>query len=258
MNVKERLRAAARFALKHLAVSALIAAICAALVFAVWYPYPYSELASGRELFALVVSVDVVVGPLLSFAVFNPSKPRAELWRDLGIIFILQLSALFYGMYSVTQARPVWLAFEGDRFRIVAVPDVDANDISRAPEGLQNYSWIGPKTVGVRLLANTDLEFSKSIQLAMEGVHAAFRPERWVPYDSQRELAIKEAKPLSKLRQKFPSEASVIDEVVARSGHSESSLGYLPLASQHRTDWSVVINLKDGVPIDFLPLDAWD
>ena len=258
MNVKERLRAAARFALKHLGVSALIAAICAALVFFVWYPYPYSELASGRELFALVVSVDVVIGPLLSFAVFNPSKPRAELWRDLGIIFILQLGALSYGMYSVTQARPVWLAFEGDQFRIVAIPDVDANELSRAPEGLRTYSWTGPKTIAVRLLANTDPEFPKSIQLAMQGVHAAFRPERWVPYDTQRTAAISKAKSLSELRRKRPNDASKIDALVADSGRPENDLGYLPLASQYRTDWSVVINLKDGSPVGFLPIDAWD
>ena len=224
----------------------------------VWYPYPYSELASGRELFALVVSVDVVIGPLLSFAVFNPSKPRAELWRDLGIIFILQLGALSYGMYSVTQARPVWLAFEGDQFRIVAIPDVDADELARAPDGLRTYSWTGPKLMAVRLLANTDPEFAKSIQLAMQGVHSAFRPERWAPYDTQRTVAISKAKSLSELRRKRPNDASKIDALVAGSGRPENDLGYLPLASQHRTDWSVVIKLKDGSPVGFLPIDAWD
>ena len=79
MNMKERLRAGARFALKHLGVSALIAAICAALVFAIWYPYPYGELARRRELFVLLISIDVVIGPLLSLVVYQPQEaaPRA-------------------------------------------------------------------------------------------------------------------------------------------------------------------------------------
>jgi hypothetical protein len=258
MSLRARFRAAGRFALGHLAVSVLIAAVCAALVFAVWYPYPYSELASGRELFALVVSVDVVTGPLLSLLVFNPAKPRAELWRDLTVIFTLQLGALSYGMYSVTQARPVWLAFEGDRFRVVAVPDVQGGELARAPKALQSYSWTGPKTIGIRLLASSDPEFAKSIERAMQGNHASFRPERWVPYETQRTLVIKEAKPLSALRRKHPGESSLIDKVTADAGAPEDALGFLPLTSQHRTDWSVVVSLKDATPIAFLPLDAWD
>ena len=41
----------------HLALSALVAALAALLVFAIWYPYPYREISSGRELFMLVVTV---------------------------------------------------------------------------------------------------------------------------------------------------------------------------------------------------------
>ena len=257
MSLKQRFRASSRFALRHLTASVLVAATCAILVFAIWYPYPYGELASGRELFALVISVDVVIGPALSLFVYDPAKPRDELWRDLGVIFVMQIAALSYGMYSVTQARPVWLALEGDRFRIVAVPDVDDNDLGRATDGLGSFSWTGPKLVGVRLLEPTDPEFPKSIQLAMQGVHAAFRPERWVNYDKQRPDAVRAAKPLKYLRHKFPDRSALIDDVIARSKFAEAELGYLPLASQHRTDWSVVISLKDGTPIGFLPLDAW-
>ena len=61
MNLKERLRIAGGFSTKHLAASALIAVLCGALVFGLWYPYPYSELASGRELFALLISVDLAI-----------------------------------------------------------------------------------------------------------------------------------------------------------------------------------------------------
>ena len=50
----------------------------ALLVFAVWYPYPYREISGGRDLFLLVVAVDVVLGPLITFAVFNRAKPRAR------------------------------------------------------------------------------------------------------------------------------------------------------------------------------------
>lgn len=255
--MNQRLRAASRFALKHLAVSVLIAAACAVLVFGLWYPYPYSELAGGRELFLLVVSVDVIIGPLLSLVVYNPRKPRRELWRDLGIVFALQLAALGYGLHSVAQARPVLLAFEGDRFRIVAVPDIDADGLARTAGASARLSWTGPKMIGVRLLEPTDPEFPLSIQQAMAGLHPSFRPQRWVDFDSQRPKVIAEARPLAELKRRRPQQAGLIDTAVRDSGFAEADLGYLPLASQHRTDWIVGVRLKDGEPVLFLPVDAW-
>ena len=255
--MSQRLRAASRFALKHLAVSVLIAAACAALVFGLWYPYPYSELAGGRELFLLVVSVDVVIGPLLSLVVYDPAKPRRELWRDLGVIFALQLLALGYGMASVAQARPVLLAFEGDRFRIVAAPDVDPEGLDKAPGERARIGWAGPKKVAVRLLEATDPEFPQSIKQAMEGLHPAFRPQRWVDYDRQRTKVVEQAKPLSELKKRQPAQAALIDAAVRDSGLAEAELGYLPLASRHRTDWIVGVRMADGEPVLYLPVDGW-
>ena len=72
---RSRLRAAGI----HLVLSCLVAAFGALLVFAVWYPFPYRELSGGRDLFVLLVSVDVVIGPLITFAVFNRAKPAQQL-----------------------------------------------------------------------------------------------------------------------------------------------------------------------------------
>ena len=55
----------------HLILSLIIAALAALLVFGIWYPYPYREISGGRELFLLVVSVVVILGPLITLAVFN-------------------------------------------------------------------------------------------------------------------------------------------------------------------------------------------
>ena len=257
MNLKERLRVAGGFASKHLAASALIAALCAALVFGVWYPYPYSELASGRELFALLVSVDIVIGPLLTLVVYNPKKPRGELWRDVGTVFVLQLAALGYGLSIVAQARPVLLAFEGDLFRVVAVPDIDPASLAQATSGMSQLSWTGPQTIGVKLLESNDPEYPQSILLAMQGVHPAFRPARWVDYAVQRQQVIRKSKPLAELKRKRPEQASLIDKALREKGLIETDLGYLPLLSAHHTDWIVAVDQKDGSPKLYLPIDGW-
>jgi hypothetical protein len=109
----------------HFVLSAAVAALAAALVFGVWYPYPYREISGGRELFFIIVAVDVVMGPLLTFAVFNRKKPMKELKRDLGIIVLLQVAALGYGLWTVFISRPVLLVHEYDRFRVVHAIEVD-------------------------------------------------------------------------------------------------------------------------------------
>ena len=74
----------------HLVISLAIAILAALLVFLVRYPYPYREISDRRELFLIVVVVDVVMGPLMTLDVFTVAKPREELRRDLGIIGVLQ------------------------------------------------------------------------------------------------------------------------------------------------------------------------
>ena len=53
------------------------------LVFGLWYPGPYRLLAAAH-LFVLLIGVDVVIGPLLTFAVSNRGKGRRAPARDLS------------------------------------------------------------------------------------------------------------------------------------------------------------------------------
>lgn len=106
-NWKGRLRASGI----HLGLSLGIAALAAVVVFGLWYPYPYREISGGRSLFMLVVSVDVVMGPLITLVIFNRAKPRRELMVDFSVVALLQLAALSYGMWTVFVARPVHVVF---------------------------------------------------------------------------------------------------------------------------------------------------
>lgn len=244
-------------AIKHLLGSLAVGTVCAALVFGLWYPYPYGELVGGRELFLLLISVDVICGPLLTFVVFDPRKLRRELWRDIGIIVFLQGVALAYGIATVIQARPVYLAFEGDRFRVVSVPDVEFSEINRAPESLRNLSLTGPRMLGVHLVKSGDPDYLQSIKAALGGLHPAFRPSRWVEYEQQHQTVRDNARSLAQLKGKNPNEQRLINETILKTNLNEQQLGYLPLAAGNHTDWVVIIGLEDAQPKAYLPLDGW-
>jgi len=257
MAVNSRFRSAAFASLLHFLISALIAFFCFALVYRVWYQFPYTELAGGGHLFALIVGVDIVCGPLLTLLIFNPAKSRKELRFDLGVIFFLQLCALAYGLFSISQARPIFLAFEGDQFRVVAIPDVQISDIGSAPENMRRFSLSGPKLIGTRLASPSDADFLNSIKLSLDGLPPAYRPSRWVEFDTQASEVISKSKRVSDLMLKHPEQRSLIESAIGDTGLSEKKLGYLPLSSARRSDWVVLVSVDDGRPRSYLPLDGW-
>jgi hypothetical protein len=253
MILNRRLRAAFQAFGRHLLISLVVASCAAAMVFLVWYPYPYSKLLGGRELFALMISVDVIVGPLLTLVVFSPNKSRTQLFRDLGVIVFVQVAALSYGLYTMMLARPVLLGFEGDRFRVVRAIDISNDENERAAVQSQFVSILGPKLIGVRLSKSGDKDYLQSIQLAVQGLHPAFRPSRWVNYQGQKLQVISSAKPLDLLEKKYP-QSKKLTEVKSLN---ESKLGYLPLVAGRHDDWVVLVDLNTAEPKAFLPLDGW-
>ena len=249
-------RARGRAALIHLGFSAAVAALAAALVFTAWYPWPYRVVSGGTELFALLVSVDVVIGPLATLVVFDRRKPWPVLRRDLAIIGALQLAALGYGLHTTFVARPVVLALEGNRFRAVPAAAVEVSELGEAPPELRGLSLSGPLTV--RTVQPTDgREKYDAIQLGLAGIDLGMRPRYWRPWDDHgRREALDNAKPLADLLAHQPERRAQAEAAVARSGRSADRLVWLPLIARH-TDWVVLLDAGSGEVVGFAPLDGF-
>lgn len=256
MSIVYRLKPAASAAFRHLLLCLLVAAAVAVLVFGLWYPQPYGELAGGQGLFLLIVAVDVVCGPMLTLVIYNPKKPRAELVRDIGLVVLVQLAALGYGLHSLFQARPVWLAYEKDLFRVVSVPDLMPGTLELAPPALQALSLSGPRPLGVRLAQASDPDFLQNVQQSLEGNHPAFRPDRWVPYETQLADLQMALRPMAELLNRYPLEANAIKR--AAEDVPLDALGYLPLVTDTASNWVVVVRRLDGQPVGYLPLDGFE
>lgn len=249
---RSRLRAAAI----HLAISALVAALAATLVFVLWYPYPYREISGGTDLFRLVVAVDVVMGPLITFAIFNLAKPRKELRRDLAVVALLQLAALAYGLWTVSLARPVHMVFEYDRFRVVHRTDIPAELESRGPPGIEVLPLDGPTPLALRPLRSPREQFEFT-QAALTGVHLSARPELWQTYAAGRDEILKAAKPVSELKSRFPARAAEVDAAVRKAGGDPARAAYLPLIARKAEAWTVLLEVGTADVIGYLPLDSF-
>ena len=105
----------------HFVASLLIFSIFVFVLFYQWYPEPYFTASGGWQGLKLVVLVDLILGPLLTFIVYNRSKTTLIKFIDYGFIISIQLSALIWGIYTVYYQRPVAIVFWEDRF--YTVPD---------------------------------------------------------------------------------------------------------------------------------------
>ena len=229
--------------------------MAALLVFGWWYPYPYRELSGGRELLALVVAVDVVLGPLITLVIFNPAKTRRHLVMDFTVIGLLQVAALAYGLWTVFVARPVHLVFEYHRMAVVHAIDVDSDLLAKAPPSLQTLPVTGPTVIALRPFKNPAEQFDATTA-ALKGFPLAARSDLWQAYEPARADVLKEAKPVAELRACFSHHAAQIDRAIAATDKQVTDLRYLPLLSR-KTAWTVLLDATTAEPLGYLPLDSF-
>jgi hypothetical protein len=248
---KERLRASGA----HLGISLCIAAAAALLVFTLWYPYPYRQVSGGRELFLILVSVDVVLGPLITLAIFDRRKSTRELVLDLSVVALLQLAALAYGMWTVAVARPVHLVFEVDRLRVVHAVDIPEDLLAKAPAGVAPEPWTGPTLLAVRPFRDAD-EMANATMAALQGVQLGARPDLWQPYAAARDRVLGAAHPVEALKRKYPAQAAAIDAALQRLGRDAAHTLYLPMVSR-KIFWTAFLDPQTADVVGFAPVDSF-
>jgi hypothetical protein len=244
----------ARAAGIHLLLSAAVAAAAAALVFGVWFPGIYRQVAGGRDLFILITSVDVVLGPLLTFAVFNLKKGWPHLRRDLAVIGAIQLAALVYGLVAVYDARPVAMVFEADRFRVITVAQVEMEELPQARPEYRQLPLTGPWLLGARTPKPGD-EANEALFKGLRGIDRAQRPLFWQPYADSTAEALGRARPLAALLAKYPELAGGIKAKLQALQVEETSAKFLPLMGRGG-DWVAILD-GAGQPVHFVQAEGF-
>ena len=239
----------------HLSASAAVAALAAVLIFRVWYPSPFHQMAGGLSLFMLLVSVDVVLGPALTFVAAGPAKPRAEFRRDLAVIIALQAAGFAYGIYTIALARPVYESFEVDRFRIVTAADIEADELLKAPPGLRELPWRGPRVIAA-VPPQDAREQLKATELALAGIELSMVPSNWRPFAEESQRAWSRARPVALLSAKYPGISDHVAHVAAASGSPVGDLRFLPVLSR-QVSWVAIVAPPDARVVGHLPVEGF-
>jgi hypothetical protein len=80
----------------------------------------------------VLAGVDLVAGPLLTFIIASPAKPRRVLMRDVAVLATVQLIALTYGTMSLWNGRPLYYAFSEDVLSLVQAYDIEDTELAIA------------------------------------------------------------------------------------------------------------------------------
>lgn len=222
----------------HLSISAAIVGMALALIFGVWYRPPFSYVQDVYGVVTTLVSVDLVLGPLLTLIVYKQGKKHLKL--DLGLIGLMQVAALCYGLFVCFQWRPIYSVYNEGRFSTVNPEEYIPQENEKSPRNhpYPRYSITGPEWIGARRpvsLSDPDRYF---IQFSTQsGGGLRLMPRFYVPYDAIRKEAAQAGMPVARID---------FQATVSRAPQQPLHLKPHPLTAQQR---AAVSNWVDGLDV---------
>jgi hypothetical protein len=240
----------------HLMISITVGLFSAALVFLVWYSWPLSVATGVGEIFVLLLVVDVVMGPFITLVVFNPKKKKLK--RDLAIVGLLQIVALFYGLHAVFVARPVYLVFAIDRFDLVYANELDKEKLKKVSTSeFQSLPLLRPKVIAAKSPEDQKTR-NEIIFSAIHGGDDLFQlPQYYEAYSKSKAAVQKHMRPLTDLRSFNKEKAGSVEQLIEKYIQKKEDVAYLPLRGKV-ADLTVIVKRDSAEVLSVEYLKPWN
>lgn len=234
----------------HLFISLLIALAVIGVVFFLWHPTPLHTAVGVTKIFVILLAADVILGPLLTLLVYKIGKKTLII--DLTVIALLQLSALFYGLWTVAEGRPAWLVFAKDRFDLVRVLDIDKRKLNQTPIQYRQPPLFGPKWVAAASPFDNNEYNDILMESLVNGIDIAQRPNLYQPLESHKAEVQQRLLELNTLSDFNTTES--MNAVLAKNPQADS---WLPLRASNQ-DMVVLMQRDTAEVVAIVDLRPWD
>lgn len=238
-----------KFFLTHLTISILISLFILAWVFWVWYPESLAKAVGVTHIFLMLLVVDMIIGPLLGLIVYKEGKNTLKF--DLSVIFLIQISALIYGVYAIAQGRPVWIVYNVDRFDLVRNNEVIRDGLQKKNGEYKNNSLFKLDYVAIEQTQNEKQRTEDMFTEALGGVSLSQMPERYAPLENAKSKMQQRAQSLDNLKN-FNS-TNEVNKIIQKYPQSDA---WLPLKATV-VDMVVLINKEKGEVVKIVDLRPW-
>lgn len=229
----------------HLLISLFLALLSFLLIYLVWYPTPLVKATGVEGLFLMMLGIDLILGPTFTFIVYK--KLKKTLKFDLWVIAIIQLSAMLYGIFSMYQGRPIWIAFAGDRFELIKANDLVESETKhiKIPYFGPDFTYVNVKPVSAKEQLNMMLEEAQS------GINPVQKPERHQKFSfasidiSQKAISLTELESYNNV--------NLVHSILRQYPNANS---WLPL-SANRLDMVILLNKEKAEVVEIVDLRPW-
>jgi hypothetical protein len=180
-----------RFRLKafalHLLTSCAVLTLTLGGLYLGWYHWPGWYLTHVAPVVAVMVGVDVVLGPFLTLLIANPAKPRRMLARDIALIASVQLIAFVYGTVQLWNGRPLYYAYSVNCLSVVQAYDLDAASVAAARargDALAPRWYSLPRWIWAPLPEDSEKAGKIMTSAILGGSDVTAMPEYYRPWDA--------------------------------------------------------------------------
>lgn len=237
------------FVTTHLLVSLSIAILTIMVVFLCWYPSPLSKATGVTHIFLMMIGIDLILGPLLTWLVYKEGKKTLKF--DLTIIILIQISALCYGVYHIAQGRPVWVVYSIDRFDLVRNNEIYNQNIQKVQIKFRYPSWFKPQYAAIQFASDPKRRTQDMFEEILGGVEISQRPERYIELSKVKTQIQQRAQSLELLQQY--NNKNLVKKILIKYPQANA---FVPLKA-NAVDMAVLINKEKGEVIKIVDLRPW-
>lgn len=234
----------------HLSISALAFFVILYFILLHWYPSPHFAVNGGWQGVRIMLFVDIVLGPVLTLILFNPTKVKSDIILDLSIIAIIQISAFIWGVYAVHSQRPVGITLNTVTHSFYPILEDDLSIQEKTVSDLYTINSKGQPPVFFAREAVTDEEQAGAFAYEfIEGVPEYKLLFLLDPVNQH----IDEIFDLSLEKSKYPIKKFITyrTEYLEKNNYEEDELAFVPF--EGRYGYSLLVFNRSGEIIDAVP-----
>lgn len=231
----------------HLVLSAIIISALVSLVILFWFPSTFLGITNFKDVALILVIIDLILGPLLTFVVFNPNKKNLKF--DLSVIASIQLMALVYGLYMLFLSHPLYITYYDNSFNVITAKQ--ANPEKAKYKSLKISKFSSP------VLAYLDLEDKKTknqlfTDMLDGDVEIEARTEYYKPYKNHLDTILANSLDADSI---FSGEGISTESFNKKFGDI-NDFAYFPIVSTTK-DAIIVLDKKSGEAVTTIKANPW-
>ncbi len=233
----------------HLLLSAVIISALISLALIFWFPSPFLGVTNFKDIALILIAIDLILGPLLTFVVFNPKKKSLRF--DLSVIVAIQIMGLSYGLYMLYLTHPVYVTYYEKSFNIITAKDARPDQAKLADYRISKLS--SPKLAYMTYDEDTNNKLFNEMLDGESEIEA--RTDYYIPYENHLDDILAQSLDTAKIfSEKNMDDAS--REFLNKNNNIEE-FAFLPLVNGSTNNGIIVLNKETGEPVDLIKTSPW-